>query len=1427
MGPFELLHNQPVPFEIGLDIDQHYAEGTFRPVQPIIEIIQNHLDAAESIWLKNLCYAIGKEFLPEDPDFAVFAEAALKLSHYKRVDTEKFEESLQQEEVTSILGTTGIEHIQDNPREIPKITYVFKSRNSNDPDSTQTIEVEYAARLRKSDLPDSEFYLAGMRFQDNGAGFDKAILAGIGMSSKKDISWNRGGLGEGLKVGFNRLIEAGCQVRLGSTNVDESWGAEVGRSEDNSKLMIVGASSRRKVDQAGRETGSYTELTFPHSAQGLESIIAEVDPRDRLGGIGGYVFEYGSNQRIYPGDDCAIILGGNERGQGSIIYVRGLGVASINSIFPYNMGNKYGIVGRDRSHISDEAIEGLITELVTTNGTTEYFCGLIQEISSPLAYREYKYFNSNRYPNVTPEAQKRYIEAFRLAYPPIEGKKTLIYDISLDMITIQEAISQGHRLVQIGTNAFGLGVFLSRLLPDEVGILRKREPRFGLVREPGIASRREGIIGGKDIGGNVARILPVLELLGIKTTFGNIGKTGVKTIADIQLEELKNTYQGAFKRAENTSPTALGDYNTNIADILGTEAIVGNLQTTEILSGVSGRNITIVHGDTDPGSYSFGSMVRPRMPKSRKLPIVIRLEQSMGSSFQEKSVELSSSRPDTAGFLGNAEEDLTHTLALLLKAGVELDLMRDGRSNPRMYTQVELQNAMDKLLEITQSQLLEQLEAEFLGKLDLRAITDSKHTWEKLAYSAGLQIKDTLQVYAADTIISMNKSGLTPADIQNEYQRTLVLNNRANHPINRYNRSQNRIYQQGNAANEMVIVPEDPTGYQLKLGNGQIVYVREVGGKPFGRQDGRVLAPYVPLTSSQNLTTKQEYEIHNGGVLASANDAHNIEKLDSKELVEENKGKHLLKTQLDVTYGEKIWNNGSRIISDLIQNHKDADPNSKPEFRFYLKNSSTDESIWVDQNDMTNYPIEDWSIQGLEVADQGKGYVSSNLVSLGQSTKRDGGSLGVHGEGLKMLVISCLRNGLDLEISSRDWEATPRLGDSLVHDYLTGKPLTFRPVEYAMNWFEDEQRGSKTKITLPEDTQPESQSFLTWQSWVEGFDPRIEQKQAIYENLHGKLPNPVGVVDIITQSEGKIYEHRTLNSMKWPSHLPLPVLSYNFNTNLSANRERTELNEKILTDALSMVLIELADVEIISMIIERVAAKGVDSYETKLLASLQDKMTPGAKAAWRQAYYRRYGIAAILSDPFKTNYQESYVPAEILVKLPKYLSDLLVPLVPTTTLYSGLGHSAEPILLSPQDNAKVADALTLVLDLFCETMEHGLKNHNSIFSSKYRGGINYKLQSLRSGKSTFRVVNSVDYLGETITGIENFRINITPTLLKEPRQFLSTVLHELFHFISQEGDYTERFEFMFAAFTALRCELDADKIWLPDIRPDLAIRSSY
>lgn len=132
-----------------------------------------------------------------------------------------------------------------------------------------------------------------------------------------------------------------------------------------------------------------------------------------------------------------------------------------------------------------------------------------------------------------------------------------------------------------------------------------------------------------------------------------------------------------------------------------------------------------------------------------------------------------------------------------------------------------------------------------------------------------------------------------------------------------------------------------------------------------------------------------------------------------------------VKTSITLDYGSELWDE-ERILLDACQNHLPKDSGGTNTFLRF----QTDDGLWHDYKEFPNF--KDEQIKIIKICDNGKGFDYKSL-GLFASIKDHDSSGGKWGEGLKMIAASAVRNGIKMEVRSRNWMAVPIIENEILN----------------------------------------------------------------------------------------------------------------------------------------------------------------------------------------------------------------------------------------------------------------------------------------------------------------------------------------------------------------------------------------------------------
>jgi len=300
----------------------------------------------------------------------------------------------------------------------------------------------------------------------------------------------------------------------------------------------------------------------------------------------------------------------------------------------------------------------------------------------------------------------------------------------------------------------------------------------------------------------------------------------------------------------------------------------------------------------------------------------------------------------------------------------------------------------------------------------------------------------------------------------------------------------------------------------------------------------------------------------------------------------------LVSTSITLGYEADKWGI-ERIALDGIQNHlPDDSKGSKLNIDFLVDDK------WVSRTDYQND-----NIKAIRFSDDGAGY-SNKLLGIFHSTKKgNSDAVGYFGEGLKMLSAAAIREGIDMELRSRDWVAKP------VPVYLDIEGERIQQLAYDVKPAE-KVKGSQSIFWNP------PQGFI---DYVKQLDNKVlllrEGFTPLFESEKGAIIDTEGDVFVKGVYISSLFKDRLL---------------FGYDLNVVPNRDRDDINESRLIDKLQKIWLSLDRTEPIKHLL-RVVQENPDKFETShelyVLRTCHEKFD---KETWQTAFREMYGDNAVL-----------------------------------------------------------------------------------------------------------------------------------------------------------------------------------------------------
>ena len=300
-----------------------------------------------------------------------------------------------------------------------------------------------------------------------------------------------------------------------------------------------------------------------------------------------------------------------------------------------------------------------------------------------------------------------------------------------------------------------------------------------------------------------------------------------------------------------------------------------------------------------------------------------------------------------------------------------------------------------------------------------------------------------------------------------------------------------------------------------------------------------------------------------------------------------------LPTSITLNYGNTIWDS-QRIVLDACQNHLPSDSRGNNIFLRF----QTSDGKWHDYREFEKF--EDSEILKIKIADDGVGYDYKHL-GIFASVKEHEASSGKWGEGLKMLSAAAVRNGIQMELRSRDWIAIPETQTEVLNE---GKPneqkverlifKTRRKVEKKSKVLDDQDNPSQPDYGYSKENEKSSTTF------VNPTPKLIQEFRKIRENVLTFNPRtPITTVnenEVLDTFAGQLYIRNILipgnHQLKYSYHLK------NFDIE---TRDRNIIKRESMQEALRNIFENVEDERFIGEFLSNAFSQAQEYNEERFL----------------------------------------------------------------------------------------------------------------------------------------------------------------------------------------------------------------------------------
>ena len=305
-------------------------------------------------------------------------------------------------------------------------------------------------------------------------------------------------------------------------------------------------------------------------------------------------------------------------------------------------------------------------------------------------------------------------------------------------------------------------------------------------------------------------------------------------------------------------------------------------------------------------------------------------------------------------------------------------------------------------------------------------------------------------------------------------------------------------------------------------------------------------------------------------------------------------------TDLSLDYRAGAWNE-LRIFLDTVSNHLPLDSKGTKVVVEYLEDVDSDAPEWK------SAAPKDGKIAAIRVSDDGSGFSIDKLFTM-RSTK-DWRSVGQFGEGLKMLSAACLREGITVKFSSRDWFATP-ITQTKTDDGEEVKMLSYIAVENAKR-----RIGSATTFYNPSD------------SLIQLFKEREKYFLALAPDAAYLHKNKEGA--ILSKLAGAETNRTYVKGVFICDNTQEAATAFTYDMNLEEiTPDRGAIDSKMFTRRIASLLGSCENQEVPHRILEATSRKE-EVLEAGLRINLQNEKV---KASWKKAFENVYGKKAVLAN---------------------------------------------------------------------------------------------------------------------------------------------------------------------------------------------------
>jgi len=1446
-----LIESEWKDFDLDLQATADFGKTTWRKVQSLIDILQNHLDAEDFRYAQLLARRV-------KPSEAMAYYELNPLWYFKK--RWPFTATNTHYASRNVLPTD----FRDNPAQLAE------KLDGLPPPEKPRIELlilinDQEIWIDRQEITNqaSGARIIGVRITDSGLGYDKE-LGTMFAPTKQGIDFMRGRFGQGAKMSIIALLREGCQVELGSraliseTGEMSEWHGESYYSDKTSTIKFRGK-QRKIFDTTGEHaSGSTTTIRFNKADQELQELLKTVlDLRQGQDNLGTYVLDYNplANTYFYGGLNTNITIS-LSKDMRQKIFVHGLQVPNhevTTFCFSYNLDTTDVLTGRDRRYLDDILLKNEVIKVwqgVTDDvAVTELYTYLLGKSNEHIWGFELDFMPRDMVRGLSQEAKLVHERVIRkiLEYP--EGTQTPIVLISSQQMTKNPEVKQkleaaGYKYIISYPYSNGLENLVQEVMGDE----------------------------------------KVVYFQKIWKEINNIKDGESLSPSDPLRNQMENL---VVESRESMCEFLIKNGQAELATLLGNQPIT----ISYLYSNNSPKLLTVRNRFEYPKDggdrIDLGRILEfypqfftgdESIPEQLTAFQLARLRFELDSDLLLLAAKYLSQREELSGYdnyrVGQelANRLLAHSSHQATQAYGKAGLITisEGSGIPQlsnrdtMLRDIQIVKVRDKLQNLFTTSLT-RAEAEiFIKEVHILVVAypdvfDWVMTSLEVRKFTGLTIFDSGDLWELKT------------STKPEPGRFLELSPQQLKHVGNIDNYQ--AYQLGIGKKARIAIP-------LDFSNTEVVVIRVQGKEvPISRYarrkeyfkysndigSGKFFNPFAENSACYFST---DVHVENGMLvfpIGSESDAvvaervdYFIEKLDlhlyipgTSEEIEDKEGEPLISTNASTEYGSgKVWDDPIRIFGDIWQNHSDGGHAS---ITFHVAKLDG----LVDENRLRQTDLKDATIIGIVIQDDGEGYTTQGLRKWGQSTKRSGGKKGRFGEGLKMLSVACARHSVGLTFSSRKWKG--RVTTDIKNFTANGVVTKHSLVAFDMTWNDASRDGSATEISL-ENTSPNSVNL--WNKWLDVLDPRQPADESGYQGLSRyvrelRVVAPkeeeeivLGRVSILPNEPGKVFERGLIVPGAIERAKINLLFGYDIDDEIISTQERNVIDPSVVRTALLeayrhapyglclKIMLELrnllnspssneeknkyiefsllSNVENIEVL--RLAYFTVFGPDTPLSSKDEAKNTLGFGSIYDEQEGKSRPLTlreqALLEGII--TFEENYYPEDSVVNLykdyPTLHNKLKGHVRTTSTIFEKLFDNPIELGAAQIKNVKVLTETVAadMLNTFQKLMnsETGQEILKSLMSSSERTPVSLPKLNFEGNDIEY----ALKFLTAVAAGLLPLNINVLPSLvdvhgfvsgqrsltysaatLKKPEDAVATTMHELLHLAFRTHDHNSTF----------------------------------